>query len=61
MLMIKEELSPWEAHYDEYGRLEARTDFNAGNKTQGIPSTHHHIYEYNEKFPVGREVISHKS
>ena len=36
----------WEAHYDEYGRLIGRTDYNAGNKAQGIPDTHYHTYEW---------------
>ncbi|HED34660.1 MAG TPA: hypothetical protein ENJ08_10685, partial [Gammaproteobacteria bacterium] len=39
-------VEPWKAEYDEYGRLKARTDYNAGNKAQGIPDTHHHIYEW---------------
>ncbi len=39
-------VEPWTAHYDEYGRNIARTDFNAGNKTQGIPDTHYHTYEW---------------
>jgi YD repeat-containing protein len=36
----------WKAHYDEYGRLIGRTDYNARNLSQGIPDTHHHIYEW---------------
>lgn len=39
-------VEPWVAHYDVRGRLVGRTDYNAGNKTEGIPSTHHHKYEY---------------
>ncbi|MCR5058221.1 MAG: hypothetical protein K6A81_06355 [Clostridiales bacterium] len=31
---------PWIAYYDEYGRLIARTDYNAPNPASGIPSTH---------------------
>ena len=38
-------VEPWVANYDEYGRLIARTDYNAGNQAQGIPSTHYHTYE----------------
>jgi len=30
----------WRAHYDQHGRLIARTDFNAGNKAAGIPDLH---------------------
>jgi hypothetical protein len=33
----------WTAYYDEYGRLIGRTDYNAGNVREGIPSTHHTI------------------
>ena len=50
---------PWRAHYDEYGRLIGRTDFNAGNRAAGIPDVHHHIYEYSAEFPLGREAGSH--
>lgn len=39
-------VQPWKAYYDEYGRLIARTDYNAGNKTQGIPDIHYHLYEW---------------
>ena len=39
-------VQPWEAHYDAYGRIVARTDYNAGNLAQGIPSTHYHLYEW---------------
>ena len=36
-----------------------RTDYNAGNKAQDIPSTHHHTKEFNAKFPVGRSTGDH--
>lgn len=39
-------VEPWSAHYDNYGRLSGRTDYNAGNKAQGIPETHYHTYEW---------------
>ena len=42
----KGRVEPWEAHYDEYGRQIGRTDYNAGNNTQGIPDTHYHTYQY---------------
>lgn len=35
-------VQPWTAYYDEYGRLTGRADYNAGNKTAGIPDTHYH-------------------
>lgn len=38
-------VQPWKAYYDEYGRLIARTDYNAGNIAQGIPNTHYHLYK----------------
>jgi RHS repeat-associated protein len=52
-------VEPWRAYYDEYGRMIGRTDFNAGNKAAGIPSVHHHTYEYNAQYPLGRETGAH--
>jgi hypothetical protein len=52
-------VEPWKAYYDEYGRLEARTDYNAGNKAQKIPNVHHHTYEYSQQFPTGKKVKNH--
>ena len=52
-------VEPWVAHYDEHGRLSARTDYNAGNRTAGIPDIHHHVYEYNAQYPHGHESASH--
>jgi hypothetical protein len=52
-------VEPWVAHYDEFGRLIACTDYNAGNIAQGIPAVHFHVFEYNSEFPFGREIISH--
>jgi hypothetical protein len=40
------QIQPWKAHYDEYGRLIGRTDYNAGNLAAGIPNVHYHTYEY---------------
>jgi len=42
----KGRVEPWKAHYDDHGRQVGRTDYNAGNKAQDIPDTHHHTYEY---------------
>ena len=39
-------VQPWEAHYDEYGRLVGRTDYNAANSAHNIPDVHHHTYEW---------------
>lgn len=36
---------------DEYGRLIARTDYNAPNPAAGIPSTHYHIYNWTQGSP----------
>ncbi|MCC7542927.1 MAG: hypothetical protein IT379_42315 [Deltaproteobacteria bacterium] len=50
---------PWTAHYDEYGRIIARTDYNAANRAHGIPAIHHHRWEYNARFPMGRQLPDH--
>lgn len=39
-------VQPYKAHYDEFGRLKGRTDYNAGNKAHNIPDVHHHTYEW---------------
>ena len=52
-------VEPWEAYYDRYGRLVGRTDRNAKNEAANIPDTHYHSYEYNVRYPHGREVESH--
>ncbi|MBL1230379.1 hypothetical protein IW492_14175 [Enterococcus sp. BWB1-3] len=39
-------VQPWVAHYDEYGRLVGRTDYNAGNIAQDIPNSYYHTYEW---------------
>jgi RHS repeat-associated protein len=39
-------VQPWVAHYDQYGRLIARTDYNAGDPAQGIANVHHHVYRW---------------
>lgn len=50
---------PWTAYYDEYGRLIARTDRNAGNVAQGIPHVHYHPFEYGPGYEAGMETGSH--
>jgi hypothetical protein len=52
-------VEPWTAHFDDYGRQVGRTDFNAGNKAQGIPDTHHHTYDWSNIHEAGKEVTSH--
>ena len=47
----KGRVEPWKAYYDEYGRQIGRTDYNAGNKAQGIPDTHYHKYAPDTKIP----------
>jgi RHS repeat-associated protein len=39
-------VQPYQAHYDEFGRLKGRTDYNAGNKAHNIPDVHNHTYEW---------------
>jgi RHS repeat-associated protein len=39
-------VQPWRAYYDKFGRICARTDYNAGNPAAGIPDVHHHIYQW---------------
>ena len=36
---------PWHAHYDQHGRLIARTDWDPRN-IPGIPPVHHHTYQW---------------
>jgi YD repeat-containing protein len=51
---------PWRAHYDEFGRLIARTDYNAANKAHGIAATHYHTYDWLWSGGTQiREVLSH--
>jgi hypothetical protein len=46
-------IEPWLAHYDEFGRLEARTNFNAGNRAADIPDIRHHTYDWGvDKTPM---------
>jgi len=40
------QVQPWTAHYDQFGRVIARTDFNAGNVSAGIPAVHHHLFRW---------------
>jgi YD repeat-containing protein len=52
-------VEPWTAHYDEYGRLIGRTDYNAGNLAQGIPDTHYHVYDWSDPGQPGHEILAH--
>jgi RHS repeat-associated protein len=51
-------VEPWEAYYDQYGRLIGRTDYNAGLPGRNIPDVHHHVYEYGPG-RNGAEIVSH--
>ncbi len=53
-------IQPWTGHYDHYGRMIGRTDFNAGNKTAGKPAIHYHAWEYGPGYANGKEVLSHQ-
>jgi YD repeat-containing protein len=52
-------VEPWRAHYDEYGRLVGRTDYNAGNAAHGIPDVHHHVYDWSTRGAPGRAMVDH--
>jgi hypothetical protein len=39
---------PWLAQYDEYGRLQGRTDISIGNKVENYDAIHYHEYTYGE-------------
>jgi len=52
-------VEPWSAHYDAFGRLIGRTDFNAGNAAQGIPMTHYHVYDWLNPGAAAEEIMSH--
>ena len=39
-------VQPWEVHYDDFGRMIVRADYNAGNAVEGYESTHYHTYGY---------------
>jgi YD repeat-containing protein len=52
-------VQPWKAHYDDYGRLVGRTDYNAGNRAAGIPDTHYHTYDWTTRGAAGQETGSH--
>ena len=51
-------VEPWTAHYDEYSRIVARTDYNAGNIAQGIPEVHYHVYRWGVG-EIAREIAKH--
>ncbi len=51
-------VEPWEAYYDQYGRLIGRTDYNAGLPGRNIPDVHHHVYEYGPG-RNGQEIVAH--
>jgi hypothetical protein len=53
------EEEPWTAYYDDYGRMAARTDYTRGNQAAGIPPIHYHIFEWNDQYPLGRELPGH--
>lgn len=50
----KGRVEPWNAKYDQYGMQIERTDFNAGNMKQNIPSTHYHTKTYLPKGQIYR-------
>ena len=50
---------PYTAYYDEYGRIIGRTDYTRGNRAEGIPPIHFHVFQWNEEFPLGFELNAH--
>ncbi len=52
-------VQPWRAHYDGFGRLIGRTDYNAGNRTANIPDVLYERWQYSAEFPLGRKVDDH--
>jgi len=56
------QVQPWKAHYDEFGRLVGRTDYNAANKAEGYAATHYHVYGYRgNPRSLGGQVLKIKS
>ena len=55
MLSIEQ---PWTAHYNQFGQIIARTDFNAANNAAGIPAIHHHLFRWGSG-EIAREIGSH--
>ena len=49
-------VEPWKAYYDEYGRLIARTDYNAPDPSANIPSTHFHLPKWTRGGKIGEEI-----
>jgi hypothetical protein len=49
-----QQVQPWRAHYDQFGRQIGRTDYNAGNPVDNIADTHYHTYGYNNgiRYPI---------
>ena len=41
-------VEPWKAYYDEYGRIIARIDYNAGNIAEGIANIHYHLFRWGQ-------------
>ena len=50
---------PWRALYDAFGRLVARTDYNAPNPSIGAARIHYHVYVWDPKSLTPREVEAH--
>jgi len=49
-------VEPWKAYYDEYGRIIARTDYNAPDPKHDIPATHYHLIEWTIGGKNGEEI-----
>ena len=42
-------VQPWVAHYDDYGRSLARTDYNDGNIAAGKTDPHFHLFDWSSR------------
>ena len=49
-------VEPWKAYYDEYGRIYARTDYNASDPSKSISATHHHLPIWTRGGKYGEDV-----
>lgn len=43
----------WKAHYDEQGRILARTDETSESRSDGIPPLHHHLFDLEGRMHEG--------
>ena len=49
-------VQPWVAHYDDYGRSLARTDYNDGNIAAGKADPHFHLFDWSSRGANGTDL-----